>query len=91
MRTCLVFQTKTIADAVSKEIAATPFGAVWTWYDPDGDVNMVQYLVAGDGRCAMLHDFEDLDREWLDIYLEGYQGVTVLNALPSDWSYPVNV
>lgn len=83
--TVLVFKDKTTADTVLKEIAATPFGQVWAWYDPDRAENAIQYAQSTDGRCAVAHPFSEEDGAWLKVYLGGMAGVQVLDALPSDW------
>lgn len=86
--TVLAFDSKTRADAVLKEVAATPDGGVWVWFDPDSNENIVHYAVGIDGRCATAHHFDEIDRDWLEAYLEGMAGVQVLDALPADWQYP---
>lgn len=86
--TVIVFSDKTKADAVCNEIAATPYGLVWCWYDPDRPENAVQYAQSADGRCAIVHPFEEQDQAWLEVYLDGMAGVRILNVLPADWQYP---
>jgi hypothetical protein len=89
-QTVIVFQDKATADLILKEIAATPnipegIGPVWVWYDPDSGENAVQYAQSADGRCAISHPWTGIDREWLEAYLDGMDGVQVLDELPGDW------
>lgn len=85
MPTVIVFPNKADADTYLKEVAVTPFAGIWCWYDPDSDVNVIQYNQSSDGRCAIAHIFCEEDRAWLEIYLEGK--AQILNELPSDWLY----
>ena len=41
-------------------------------------------LYSVDGRCALNEDFTTEDIE----YLEGFEGVIVVDSLPNDWQYP---
>jgi hypothetical protein len=98
MQTVIVFQNKSLADTILKEIAATPAieggtGAVWCWYDPDSDANAVQYAQSADGRCAVAHHWSEIDRDWLEAYLAEWTAVgtvQILDALPADWQYPTS-
>lgn len=83
----IVFEDKTKADAILKEIAVTPFGMVWVWYDPDIEINQIQYITSSDGRCAICYSFTEEDKLWLEIYLDGITGIQILNVLPDDWQY----
>ena len=93
-QTVIVFKDKATADLVAKEIAATPFGGVWLWYQPEEDRNEIVYLQGADGRCAMCHPFSESDRAWLEVYLEEFIAsgdVQILDAVPADWRYPAEV
>lgn len=81
----IVFQDKAKADTLLNEIAVTPFGMVWCWYDPDMETNQIQYVYSSDGRCVVCHNFSEEDRAWLEIYLDGIIGVQITDSLPSDW------
>ncbi|MCM1564935.1 MAG: hypothetical protein NC238_03065 [Dehalobacter sp.] len=85
MPTVIVFPSKTDADTYLQEVAVTPEGGVWTWYDPDSSNNAIQYNQSTDGRCAVAHNFSESDRAWLEIYLE--DKAQFYNELPSDWQY----
>jgi len=90
-QTVLVFRDKATADVILHEIAVTPFGLVWVWFDPDDPAtNRVQYAQGADGRCAIAHPWSEVDRDWLEAYLADWVAsgdVRVLDALPEDWPY----
>ena len=96
MSTVIVFQTKALADQICQEIATTPgieggIGPVWVWYDPDTPENDVQYAIGADGRCAISHPWSEIDRDWLEAYMDEWiqvGQVQILDALPDDWKYP---
>jgi hypothetical protein len=84
----IIFKTRQIADAITKEIAATPNDLVWVWFNPDDSTNDVQYNEGADGRCLVDHPWSEEDRDWLEAYLDGWvQAGTVhlLDAMPADW------
>ncbi len=86
--TVIVFATKILADTILREIAATPWGSVWVWYDPDQTTNTVQYNQGADGRCAIAHPFNEMDADWLEAYMDGWLvagTVQIRDALPEDW------
>lgn len=88
--TVIVFATKTLADSILKEIAASPFGLVWVWFDPDRETNQVQYNEGADGRCMIAHPFAEDDRDWLEAYMAEWiaEGrVQVLDGMPEDWQH----
>jgi hypothetical protein len=87
------------------EIGCTPEG-IWLWLgppvvpgdsdfiesigDPDGTPNMVQYIEAADGRCAICHPFGDDDMAFFTEYCaSGISSgdIQLLDALPEDWEY----
>ena len=91
--TVIVFPDRATADAVCKEIAATPaieegVGPVFLWFDPDAATNTVQYAQDATGRCAVAHPWSAADRAWLEAYLAAWPSVTVGDALPVDWVWP---
>jgi hypothetical protein len=93
MSVCLVFPDRATADAVLREIAATPdledgIGPVWVWYDPDAAANVVGYAEGADGRCMIAHPWSDVDGDWLEGYLRAWPNVLVLGAVPGDWKWP---
>jgi hypothetical protein len=88
----LVFPDRATADAVLREIAATPdldggIGSVWVWYDPDGALNTVGYAQGADGRCMIAHPWPAVDRDWLEAYLAAWPEVLTLDAVPGDWKW----
>lgn len=93
MAACIVFPDRATADAVLKEISATPdvdggIGPVWVWFDPDSDANVVAYAEGEDGRCAIAHPWSEIERAWLEAYLAAWPAVEVLDRLPKDWQRP---
>ena len=50
---------------------------------PSG-VNLGVPLMDMQGRCACSHEFDETDV----LYLEGFEGVDVLEQLPLYWEYP---
>jgi hypothetical protein len=89
----LVFPDRATADAVLREIAATPdleggSGPVWVWYDPDVALNVVGRAEGDDGRCMIAHPWSAVDRDWLEAYLAAWPGVLMLDAVPGDWKWP---
>lgn len=92
--TYIVFANRTLADSVLKEIAASPFGQVWVFYDPEQPTNAVTYNEGADGRCMIAHPFSDEDRDWLEAYMATWIAtgeVQVLDTIPADWQYPQEV
>jgi hypothetical protein len=93
MSVYLVFPNRATADAVLREIAATPdieggIGPVWVWYDPDAAANVVGYAEGADGRCMIAHPWPAVDGDWLWAFLGAWPGVLVLDAVPGDWKWP---
>jgi hypothetical protein len=95
MVTHIIFPSKAVADALLYEIAVTPMvdgqgSPVWVWWNPDNPVkNDISYATSQDGRVAIAHPFDDVALTWLTAYLDGQAGVQILDALPSDWRYPL--
>lgn len=92
MSVYLVFPDRATADAVLREIAATPdleggVGPVWVWYDPDVTLNVVGHTEGADGRCMIAHPWSAVDRDWLEAYLAAWPEVLVLDAAPGDWKW----
>lgn len=91
MSVYLVFPDRATADAVLREVAATPdleggIGPVWVWYDPDADTNVVSYDEAADGRCMLAHPWSEVGRDWWQAYVgAAWPAVQVLSAPPKDW------
>jgi hypothetical protein len=93
--THLIFSSKTIADTICQEIAATPdieggSAPCWLWFDPDAPTNQVQYAQGADGRCAVAHPFNAVDRAWLETYCDSWitaGQMQILDALPANWQY----
>jgi hypothetical protein len=92
----LVFRDQAIADAVLREIAATPaiedgIGPVWVWYQPDVEVNTISYAASEDGRVAIAHPWSAVDQAWLKAYCAAWVmsgDLSIATALPSDWEWP---
>lgn len=86
MTVILVFENKAKADTLIKEIAVTPFGSVWVWFNPESEANDIQYATNEvDERYAVCHNFSEEDADWLEAYLQGVAGVEILDALPDNW------
>lgn len=86
--TVIVFATKALADSILKEVAATPFGLVWVFFEPENPTNTVQYNEGADGRCMIAHPFSEEDRTWLEAYMAEWIAdgrVKVLGEMPEDW------
>jgi len=101
MALVITFSDKKIADEITKEIGVTPFGAVIMWagnpapdFGFDAEVNIIPYVEGVDGRCAIIHSFDDLDSDWLEAYLDilvKSGAVAISEFLPKDWQYPKEI
>ena len=86
--THIVFASRELANTILREVAATPFGSVWVFFEPDNPANSVAYNEGADGRCMIAHPFSEEDRDWLEAYMAEWIAtgqVQVLDRQPEDW------
>jgi hypothetical protein len=103
----IIFPSKTIANEMLLTIGAT-IDPVWVYFDPSKTYeeinqetglietknypNKIQYNVASDGRCAIAHNWQDDDLEWIANFWEDDEAETgflnnvlFLDNLPEGW------